>query len=113
MLLPILAAAAVAAGMQSPMPVSADSYQATKAVCRAFADSPQHTGPVCRGSGGGPLAAQEVCFCHGPDVKFEEPACWPDGSPAVFRRGVRPTGIQTDKLISCVDWQRQQDKRAR
>ena len=108
-----LAAIAFATAMQSPMPVSDDTYQATKAVCRPFATSPHHTGPVCRGSGGGPLAAQEVCFCHGPDVKFEEPACWADGSPALFRRGVRPTGLQTDKLISCIDWQRQQDKRNR
>ncbi len=108
-----LAAVAFAMAMQSPMPVSADTYQATKVVCRPFATSTIYRPSVCRGGGGGPLSAQPVCFCRGPDVKFEEPACWADGSPALFPRGVRPTGIQTDKLISCIDWQRQQDKRAR
>ena len=113
MLATSLAALALGMAMQSPMPVSDDSYQATKAVCRPFATSPHHTGPVCRGGGGGPLSPQPVCFCHGPDTKFEEPACWADGSPALFRRGVSPTGRETDKMMSCIDWQRQHDKRNR
>ena len=106
-------AAALAMAMQSPMPAGPDTYQATKALCRPFATSPIHRAPVCRGGGGSRLAPQPVCFCQGPDTKFEEPACWPDGSPAVFKRGAVPTAAQNDKLISCVDWERQQEKRAR
>ena len=105
------AAAALAMAASGMSPMAVDSYQATKTMCRPFATSTIHSGPVCRGGGGGLLAAQPACFCRGPDVRFDEPACWPDGSPALFPQGRRPTARETDKLVSCIDYQRQQDKR--
>jgi hypothetical protein len=107
------AAAAFALAVQSagmsPMP-PADTYQATKIVCRSDPGSPIARAPVCRGGGGGPLSAQPACFCSGPDVRTEEPACWPDGTPATFAKGARPSGRDVDRMISCVDYDRQQAK---
>ena len=109
MMLAVSLAVAALALESLPQTFASQGVQATKTVCRPFASSAHHSAPICRG--GGPLEAQPACFCRGPDVRFDEPGCWPDGSPAILPGGRSLTPRENDRLISCVDWQRQQDRR--
>ena len=107
-----VAAAVFALAAQGMMPAAPNGdTQAIKTVCRPFKSSTKHTAPICKG--GGPLEAQPACFCHGPDVRSDEPACWPDGSPAMFPHGRTPTAADEARMISCVDYDRQQSRHHR
>ena len=97
----ILAAiAALAAGAAAAQTVPL--VQATKPVCKSNPREPTGRPPVCRG-GTGRLTAPDICSCEGGEVKFELPACWQDGRPAMHRPGMDFTAREYESLVACED----------
>ncbi len=97
-LVSLVAAAAVAAAASQAPP--AGMVQATKTVCKTSASSIFWTPATCHGSLSR-IAPPVACFCEGSGVRYDVPACWSDGSPAMIPKKHRLSARDFDRIAPC------------
>jgi hypothetical protein len=94
--LAMIAAAALAADA----PKAPEMVQLKKTMCMASRNSTDVVSPTCQASESR-IAGPYNCFCPGGYLQVDVPACWRDGSPALKRKGARPSNSEFDKMIAC------------
>ena len=74
--------------------------QLTKTVCKGSRATSDYQTPVCRGTNSRIVSATD-CFCSAGYQKYEAPACWPDGAPAMKPKGRRPDAREYERMMAC------------